>query len=320
MGERLNAAMDVALAKLAEGGEAAQDAATHGLALSLEQIAALRAAMFQDGAIDEDEARRILNAHRKGVGKAHPAAWEAFFVLALSEFFALQREQLDFDTSMSPLRILNAVTGGLPERAVKAVAGDEGASVFDVDADAPNPKISELEAKALIHAFRAEGGFVLDRAERRLVARLFGRAIETPDVLRTFALAAMVATVSQDGKVDADEVELLTAVLFGPAGEGGGRITREEAEAVLAIRQAATQGANAPGWADFVARVLVAAVLADDLSPDEIDRAETFWLLEHVDEDLQADPAWLAFLDRVRSLGVKTFARFKPLLEAAAAA
>lgn len=157
-------------------------------------VEGLRAGLYRDGRIDGPEAARLIAMHRSGEGPALGSCWEAFFVEALVDHYALQRE-----------------------------AAADGASAT----------VAEAEAQGLIAGFEAAGGARLDPVEVRLLTALYGRVVRLPGALHAFARRALAETIGADGALTADETAFAKAVLHGPASEAGIRLTPEE-EALVA--------------------------------------------------------------------------------------
>lgn len=267
--------MQALLAKLDETAE-----------LSPDSVVGLRRAMYEDGRISADEARKLLIMHRQGQGQGE--GWEDFFVEALADYFALQREAPETDVSFQAdyvQSLKNVARAASPFPWHKTAAREEAWTSGEKRA------VGEAEVAALIEAFEAEGGLVLDALERRVLMRLFDRAVDYPERLRRFALEAVYETVRADNRVDADEVELLRRVLYGPAGDQGIVVSRDEAELLLAMR-AVTHGAdNAGSWPEFFAKAVGCHVLLGGSAIDEVDPNETAWLIERLGDRKDLDVA-----------------------------
>lgn len=258
-----------------------------------EDLLELRRALYEDGVIDVGEVRHILKLHREGVGGGLEG-WAGFFVEAIADHFALQREvpdwgteyKADYDRAVSNVGrvFVNAA------RAITMMAKPKGAELGGHWTGVKAPLVDD-EVDALIAAFEAEGGLVLDALERRVLARLFDRAVDYPERLKRFALEAVFETVRADGVVDADEVGLLRRVLYGPSGDEGIVISRDEAELLLALR-ALTHGAhNTDDWPEFFAKAVGCHVLLGGALIDEVDQIEAAWLADRLGDPKALDVA-----------------------------
>ncbi len=237
------------------------------------EVLAMRKALYADGRVDDHEAQALLSAHRRGARGKCDLTWADFFVEALADYFALERETPDYGVSYQAdwrRAGLNVARTFSPLPSHKNAGRDFAWSTL------PKAAIRTEEARALISAFRKDGALVLDAVERRLLARLFERAIDTPPELKTFALEAVVETVTVDEAVDEGEVRLLRAVLYGPAGDEGLAISREEAEALFVIGAAAKE--RAASWRDLFVRAIGKHVLYGGMTPEGVDSAEAAWL------------------------------------------
>lgn len=281
---------------------AAFSAALNGLtnpgAVSAGEIVALRRAAYADGRIDAVEARALLTLHKAGAGGEAGSDWADFFVEALADHFVLQRETPDWGASYKPDfgRAFENVA-----RVLSPMPGHKTNTSPNAWSDVAPAAVGAEEAGVLIAAFQAEGGFVLDQTERRVLVRIFERCVEIPANLKEFALKALHDTVLADGRIAADEVELLRRVLYGPGGDEGIAVSRPEAEMLFALKNAARGGDNAPEWTDFFARALGCHVLFGGGSPEMVDGAEASWLSARIGVGRASDAdmrALLQFLKR----------------------
>ncbi|MGD2131149.1 MAG: hypothetical protein PVI23_00040 [Maricaulaceae bacterium] len=251
-------------------------------------LIALRRAMYEDGRIDANEARKLLIMHREGRGKGAGEGWADFLVEALADHFALQREAPSFDTTFKAdyvQSLKNVARAASPFSWCKTVERDETWAAGEMRA------VGSAEVAALIEAFEQEGGLVLDPVERRVLMRLFDRAVSYPKALTRFALEAVYETVRADGLVDGDEVELLRRVLYGPAGDEGIVISRDEAELLLAMRTITCDADNAETWPELFAKAVGCHVLMGGAAIDEVDQGESQWLIERLGDPKTLDVA-----------------------------
>lgn len=266
-----------------------------GGALSAAHVLGLRRAVYEDGRLDADEARGLLHLHRAGAGTDAPEDWADFFVEAMADFFALQREVPDWGQRYAP------DFGRAARRALGAF------SPFRRSAEVPRYAWSDVKAplhdsetEALLEAFQAEGGLVLDAVEQRVLARLFDRAVDHPDALKAFALEAVFETVRADRRIEAGEVELVRRVLYGPGGDEGIAISTAEAEFIFALRDAAHGGETCPAWRELFKKAITMHVLFGGGSPDAVDGAEAEWLLARLGPAYVWDADAKALVDYIR--------------------
>lgn len=256
-------------------------------ALSETDVHALRRAVYSDGRVDAGEARQLLHLHREGAGRTANGAWADFFVEAIADYYALDRENPGWGQEIKPDYAQAA------RNVVGALAGAMGrapdASSRRFDWDEWDSALSQDDAEALVTAFRAEAGDVLDPLERRVLARLCDRVVEMPASLKRFALDAVYATAVADGRVDDEEVRLLRQVLWGPAGDDGLSVSRAEAELLFAVKRAARDGQNAPGWRDVFVKGVANYLGFGGVSPDHVDAAEAAWLVIKLGPPAQID-------------------------------
>lgn len=276
------------------------------------EVLALRKALYADGRVSAEEACALLNAHRLGARGACDLTWAGFFVEALADYFALDRETPDHDESYGPdwsRAVVNVARVFSPLPSHKTGSGRFAWS------GGPKAAIREEECGALISAFRRQGGLVLDPVERALVARLFSRAIDIPDTLRAFAVEALTATVIADGRIEADEVALLRTVFQGPGGEGGVFVSRAEAEALFAMHEGTTERVWA--WRDLLAQAVGMHVLAGDVSPEAVDAEEAGWLADKLGPSEGWGPEALAIIAFIKSESQEAHPQIQALFDAA---
>lgn len=256
-------------------------------------VAALRAGIMRDGAVDAAEAARLLTLHRSEAPVTREAGWDDLFVEALTDHFALSRELPDWDEAD-----LRPDWAAAMRRAADAIA-------FDALDDAPKPHswtrdvealgVKDSEAQMLVDALSANG-LTLDRVEIRLLGALFARATQYPMALRAFAWKALAATVARDRMITDGETELVRALVMGPASCEGIAVSRVEANAILAINAACDRETRAAGWSQLFAQAIAMHVLHGSGSPGVIDADEAQWLAANVPQATPEAQALDAFL------------------------
>lgn len=258
-----------------------------------DEVTALRAAIMRDGVVDASEAARLLELHRSAAPVTKASGWADLFVEALSDHFALSREVPAWREQ--DLR---------PDWAA-AISRTADALAFDMLPDRTPPAswrasvealaVGEAEAATLVAALGADG-LVLDAVEIRLLSRLFSRAVTYPKSFRDFAMKALAATVMHDKAITADEVELVRAIVMGPASCEGLAVSRAEAEAIIAIDAACDRQARAAGWPRLFAQTISLHVLHGSGSPGIVDAEEAEWLARSVPGTSPEADALKAFL------------------------
>ncbi|OYW47106.1 MAG: hypothetical protein B7Z08_07665 [Sphingomonadales bacterium 32-68-7] len=130
---------------------------------------------------------------------------------------------------------------------------------YVINGAAPRGYVSEDNARWLIGHLDRDGE--LDSlVELELLVRLLGRAVGTPEVLKTYAIEQIERAVltgsgpTRDGgelsasHITACEARLLRRVLFAPGSDGPASISQREAELLFRLKDAALRGPNAPEW------------------------------------------------------------------------
>lgn len=297
---------------MSESFNAALERVKENASCAARDLVDLRSAMYADGKIDDAEVAHLLRVHRDG-SMARCPEWADFFVEALVDFFALQREVPDYGVSYD-VDFARAVTNVI--RASSPFPGHKASNRLFPWSDV-KAELAPGAVETLVAAFEAEGGLILDAVERRALARLFSRAIDYPESLKIFAMEAVYETVRADGAIDADEVALLSAVVYGPGGDANVTITRDEAEMLLALREAAAGGANAEEWPAFFAKAVGAHVLLSGMAVDVVDADEAAWLAERLGDPSRLDVAGRALVSRVSRLASRLDPAFEAFANAA---
>ncbi len=182
-------------------------------AISAEELLSLRQDGWADGRFDPEEAEAIfvINDHLA----CGSAEWTTFFVEAVSEFL---------------------VNGSAPKGYVDAA---QAAWLIDrIDHDGKLDSLNELE----------------------LLARILEKAVSVPDSLKTYALTQIEAAVltgagpTRDGGaldagcINAVEARLLRRFIFAAGGDRPAAVSRNEAEFLFRIKDAALGSPNAAEW------------------------------------------------------------------------
>ncbi|MCA3697038.1 hypothetical protein [Aquidulcibacter sp.] len=244
---------------------------------SVSGVAALRAAMMQDGVIAQAEARTLIAIHRAGKRPSGEAGWADLFVEAMTDYYALTREVPHYrEDELTPnwchaiKRTLDALTfDALPDVPAEPTYNERLAALG----------VTEADAQVLIDAFAADG-MVLDATELRVLTALFARANVYPANLRNFAWRAVQASVLADNTIQAHEVSLIRAIVIGPASLAGIAVDRVEADLLCALDQAVSDAQKDPSWANLFAQGIGNHLLFAGGTPGRLDADERTWLNE----------------------------------------
>jgi uncharacterized membrane protein YebE (DUF533 family) len=110
------------------------------------------------------------------------------------------------------------------------------------------------------------------------------------------SLKELVADITADGVVDADEVAGIRQRIY-----ADGKIERDEAEFLFAINDAVSGQANHPSWQKLFVEALTSHLLEDEESPGEVDEKEATWLIQQVEGDRQIDETEKALLASIKA-------------------
>ena len=236
---------------------------------SLEELAK---DIIEDGIVDADEVKGIRErVYADGV---------------------IDREEADFLFAIN-----DAVSGhdndpGWKELFVKALTDhvlEDEVSPGEVDDDETAYLISKIEADGQV-----------DDVELALLVNIIAVAKETTEKLQQFVLDSMKPVILDDGIIDAEEVEMLKAVIYGTGGGAGEGVDRAEADFLFELNDAVSGKANDPSWKEFFVEAISKHVLEDDLSPNEIDDDEAEYLMQKIQADGQIDDIERALLENIR--------------------
>lgn len=195
--------------------------------INANEVATMRRAFNEDGLITEAEAAALFRIEKATT--ANDASWPGFFVEAVTDFIVQQTE---------------------PEGYLTAANADW--VLAHLATNACEPSKTELD----------------------LLVNIMDRARWTPTRLSRFALDAIaraiqtdtadwrIATSNGPGTISDAEVETLRRILYAFAGDGSIAVTREEAEALIAIEESLKDGAATPAWTDLFVKALANVVMA----------------------------------------------------------
>lgn len=154
---------------------------------------------------------------------------------------------------------LNADAGAVsPEWTVLFI---EALTDFTVRQQAPNGYVDETKANWLMGA--VSRGDHAREDEIDLLIHVLDQADRAPDSLSAFVLDQLrtgILVRAAEGITEAD-VERLRLVLFAVGGASNIAVSRDEANALFDLNDAAQGAPNAPTWSDFFARAIGNSVL-----------------------------------------------------------
>ena len=104
-------------------------------------------------------------------------------------------------------------------------------------------------------------------------------------------LSEMVTAITGAGTVSAKDAAVLREVIY-----ADGVIDKEEAEALFTINDAVSGKDNDAGWKKLFVAAVTKFVLADEVSPGEVDDDEAAYLIQKMEGDGQIDDVELATL------------------------
>lgn len=159
-------------------------------------------------------------------------------------------------------------------------------------------EVDDMEAAYLIRKIR--GNRVVDAAELALLVNISARAKATPPRFQRFVLASLKEAILRDGVVDADEVKMIRAVIYGGGGSGGAAVSRAEADFLFEINDVVSGKRNAPAWKRLFVDAITKHILGDDSSPGTVDDGEAKYLNVKIGADGKVDEVELALLKTIR--------------------
>jgi len=122
----------------------------------------------------------------------------------------------------------------------------------------------------------------------------------------TMPLGEFAADLIADGIIDAQEVVKIRERLY-----ADGVIDREEADFLFNVNDAVSGGANDAGWKALFVEAMTAHVLADDVSPGEVDDDETAYLISKIEGDGKVDDVELALMINIIATAESTTDKFQ---------
>lgn len=108
-------------------------------------------------------------------------------------------------------------------------------------------------------------------------------------------LSELVASVVEDGIVDAEEVENIRQTIF-----EDGVIDRDECDALFEINDAVSGNDNDPAWEDLFVEAVASHVLADEDTPNVIDDDEADYLIGKIEGDGEVDEVEKKLLNSIK--------------------
>ena len=251
-------------------------------------LSSLKAAVLEDGIIDEAEVEMIRKViyGKGGAGGA-----------------AVERVEADF------LFDLNDAASGKENHPSWKDLFVEAVSSHVLEDEVSPGEIDEDEASYLRSKIEADG--VVDANELALMVNIIATAESTTDEFINFVLSSLKAAVLEDGIIDEAEVEMIRKVIYGKGGAGGAAVERVEADFLFDLNDAASGKENHPSWKDLFVEAVSSHVLEDEVSPGEIDADEAEWLIGHIEGDEVYDETEKALLKNIKEKSTSVAGKLK---------
>lgn len=187
--------------------------------------------------------------------------------VSAQEILALRREGwADGQVTPTEAEAIFAVNDILAERGSEWCAFFvEAIGEYVINGWKPRGYVSEEQADWLISRIAADGR-VEEAAELELLLRVLEKAQNAPDRLKAFALEQIERAVTigagftgENGApprrgVSAADCRMLRRAIFAAGGDRPAAVSREEAEMLFRIKDAALGAANAPDWKQLFAQ------------------------------------------------------------------
>jgi len=225
-----------------------------------------------DGVVDADEVRKIR---------------ERIFADNV-----IDREEADF------LFAINDVVSGKENDPGWTTLFVEALTQHVLDDEVSPGEVDEDEMKYLISKIQADEK--VDDVELSLLVNIIVTAKRTTESLQEFVLSSLKASILADGMIDAQEVDMIKAVIYGAGGGAGAGVDRAEADFLFKLNDAVSGSNNAPEWHSLFVEALTKHVLEDETSPGEVDEDEATWLVDKIKGDGQVDDAEKALLSSIK--------------------
>ncbi len=107
-------------------------------------------------------------------------------------------------------------------------------------------------------------------------------AVQNPETLDPQSLAALTATLTAHGRIDAEDVLRLRRLVWADAA-----VSPDEAEALMALNAACP--VQAREWIDYFVEVMVDYVVRQQIPTGYVDAAKAGWLMGWIDKDGRLD-------------------------------
>ena len=217
--------------------------------ITADDVLALRRRVFADGIVARCEAETAFTLNERTRGNA--AAWDAFFIEALTDYFVWQSDPRGFVDDAGAAFLMSWVNhdGRIDS------ASELELVVNVVHWAEASPESLRLMALSAVKAAVLTGGGVL-----------FGPGRRRPGVF------------------DRADVAIVSKLIYAAGGEGSLRVTRREAELLFDLNDATTTAANDPGWRELFVHAVASHLMFPEGEPelpdaDTIRRRER-WLAE----------------------------------------
>jgi hypothetical protein len=176
------------------------------------------------------------------------------------------------------------------------------------DEDTPGV-VDESEADTLITLLED-----IDSLELYALTQMCARGTEVHPKLIAHVSKCIVDLIAEDGIVDDDEIEILEAFVYGAGGDGGAKVTWDEAKVVQEINDLtdAKLSECSEKWEPFYVKVMTDVMLADDDTPGVVSDEEATQFVEMIKGDGKYNPCELSAMTAIKSEATE----ISPILEA----
>lgn len=158
--------------------------------------------------------------------------------------------------------------------------------------------LSDKDAEYLIA--KLQQASPLGEVELELLVNVCARAERVPDRFLDYALSALRRAVEQDGLITEPRLGQIQCVVYCRSEPGSESVDRRMGNFLFDLNDAMTGRPNHPSWTEFFVEAITDHVLDDDGSPEEVDAAETDWLVTRMEADQQYDDTEMALLAKIK--------------------
>jgi hypothetical protein len=169
---------------------------------------------------------------------------------------------------------------------------------FALEDDETPGVVDESEADTLITLLDD-----IDSVEIYALTQMCARGTKVHPKLIDHISKCVVDLISEDGIVDDDEIEILEALIYGAGGDGGAKVTLEEAKIVQNINDLTDAKLDecSDKWEPFYVKVMKDWMLDDDETPGVVSDEEATQFIEMIKGDGKYNRCELSALAGIKS-------------------